>query len=375
MYRYYQPTEVIFGNGEAEKVGFYLEQKNWKQALMIADPIVEKMGLAKKIIEASQGRIVALTTDVEPNPTLENIQNGIDKGKQYDVQVVIAIGGGSAIDCAKTVAAAIAMDCSPKELFDGKTITTALPVLAIPTTSGTGSEVTAGAVLSDRANEEKKALFGVPLFPKLAIVDPLLTHTCPPTVTASTGMDVLAHALDALTSVKAQPATDALAIQAARLAFGSLEKAVKDGSDLRAREDMSMASVLAGLAFSQTGTTASHACSYILTSKYGMPHGEACVFTLDYWFPFNAIVKNELHDFSREMGFADAHAVGAEILRLKKKFGLKTTLKEAGIDRSEIDHIAESALASANMANNVAPVTKEQVISLFQSLERQEIHP
>lgn len=183
------------------------------------------------------------------------------------------------MDCAKAAAAAAAMDCTGLELLRGRPVTDALPLIAVPTTAGTGSEVGWGAVLSDHAANAKIAIFGSPMFPRLALVDPVLTYTVPPAVTASTGLDVIAHSLDAMCSVRANPVSDGLAVRAAKLAFENLEAAFRDGSDAVARERMAMASTIAGYAFSNTGTTGSHACSYLLTAKYHIPHGEACALT------------------------------------------------------------------------------------------------
>ncbi|MFQ9598124.1 MAG: iron-containing alcohol dehydrogenase [Flavonifractor plautii] len=227
-----------------------------------------------------------------------------------------------------------------------------------------------GAVLSDHAANAKIAIFGSPMFPRLALVDPVLTYTVPPAVTASTGLDVIAHSLDAMCSVRANPVSDGLAVRAAKLAFENLEAAFRDGSDAVARERMAMASTIAGYAFSNTGTTGSHACSYLLTAKYHIPHGEACALTLDAWFRKDAAVRPLLHTLSRMMGFADANAAADRLAELKELTGMRTTLTAMGVPDTQeaLDELAANAAASGNMANDICKATREDIASLFASL-------
>ena len=262
------------------------------------------------------------------------------------------------------------MDCTGLELLRGRPVTDALPLIAVPTTAGTGSEVGWGAVLSDHAANAKIAIFGSPMFPRLALVDPVLTYTVPPAVTASTGLDVIAHSLDAMCSVRANPVSDGLAVRAAKLAFENLEAAFRDGSDAVARERMAMASTIAGYAFSNTGTTGSHACSYLLTAKYHIPHGEACALTLDAWFRKDAAVRPLLHTLSRMMGFADANAAADRVAELKELTGMRTTLTAMGVPDTQeaLDELAANAAASGNMANDICKATREDIASLFASL-------
>ena len=370
MWKYYQPVEVIFGEGEIKNLGRYMEERGFENALLIADPFIEKSGLADRIVRMSGGRVLAVTSEVEPNPTIQNIDACAERARELEAECIIAVGGGSSMDCAKSTAVAVKQGCTARELMDGIELKESLPVITITTTAGTGSEVTAGAVLSDKEKEEKIAILHPVLFSRLSIVDPEVTYSCPPAVTSRSGIDVIAHALDALTSIKANPVTDSLAVRAARLAFENLEKAVSDGSHTAARRNMSMASVIAGLAFSQTGTTGSHACSYILTSKYHMPHGEACAFTLDYWFQRNSLERRELQELTREIGFESVNALCGKFLQLKKAFGFKTTLEEADIPVCEVDVIVRASMASGNMTNNIAKPTEEELKNMFLSLSK-----
>lgn len=369
MWKFYQPVDIYLETGAISKIGEMMDHKGIRKALIVADPFSEKCGLAGKIAAYAGDRVVGIISEVEPNPTYQNIDACVAEGKRLGAESIIGLGGGSAMDCAKSTAAALKMGYKGIDLVQGAAVSDALPVIAIPTTAGTGSEVTAGAVISDKANHIKTAVFGPAIFPRAALIDPELTYTCPPAVTASSGIDVLAHSLDALTSVKANPATDALAVYAAKLVFTYLERVYKDGNDKEARNKMSEACVVAGLAFSQTGTTGSHACSYILTAEYGIPHGEACAFTLDAWFRENAKVRPELNEFSKMMGYADANAVADAVNELKQKLSLRSKLSEIGVSMEQLDKIAASSNASGNMANNVAHIGVEGIKALFAAKE------
>lgn len=367
MWRIFQPVEIIFGWGESLNLGKYMQDYGLENALLIATPSAVRSGAAARIMNVSGGKIVTLVSDVQPNPTFENVDRCAAKIVETGASSIVAIGGGSAMDCAKAAALAAANSCDAVSLLKGKMMVSTLPIIMIPTTSGTASYTTAGAVLSDSIKREKLAFSNPKMRARLAIVDPHLIRTCPPAITASCGFDVLAHALDSMCNKKANYVTDALAAKSARLVFEYLERAYVDGEDKEAREKMAIADVMAGLAFSQTGTTASHACSYYLTAQHNIPHGEACAFTLDNWFRINVGAKPELNAISREIGFLDAHALADELYALKKRLGLRTTLAEIGLTKEELPSFAESCVNLLNMKNNVAPIEAHDIVSVFTS--------
>lgn len=367
MWKFYQPVNVIFGEGELKNLGKYMEERHLNRAFLVADAFLVNSGAAARVEQYAAGKIAGVSSDVEPNPTLKNVSDVVEKASALNADCMIAFGGGSAMDCAKAASAVLAEHCDVGELLNGYQITKALPIIAVPTTAGTGSEVTAGAVLSDKERGLKAAIFSQALFPTLALVDPELTYTVPAKVTAATGLDVLAHAFDAMTSVKANHVTDALALEAAKLSVKYLQRAVKDGQDKEARAGMAQASTIAGLAFSQTGTTGSHACSYILTSRYHMPHGEACAFTLDSWILINSKVKPELNDYAAELGFADVTELSDWINKLKKEFEMRLTLREIGAGQDDLASIVDAAMSSGNMANNIAQIGREGVMTVFKA--------
>lgn len=371
MWKFYLPVEVYFGEKSLADLGRILEEKEYDNILLVCDGTSTRLGLADKVKGYAAGRIVAIFDGVTPNPTVENIDDCLAMVKGKSIGAIIALGGGSSIDCAKAVSACLKLGLDGTSLLDCNAITDALPLICIPTTAGTASEVTQGAVISDHKRNLKKAIFGPGLFAKVAIDDPELTYTCPPAVTAACGIDVLAHSLDSLTSVKSNQSTIGSAIYAAKTVFTYLERAYNDGRDLVARRKMMEACVEAGLAFSQTGTTGSHACSYHLTSAYNMPHGEACAFTLDWWFKENAKARPALDDYAKMMGFADAAAVAERITEMKENLHFRTKLSELVSNPSQmnqaIDELVDEALAAGNMSNNVWKASREDLLRLFQS--------
>ena len=190
----------------------------------------------------------------------------------------------------------------------------------------------------------------------------------PKAVTASCGIDVLCHAVEGFWSRNHQPICDALALHATRLVFQYLERAYNDPKDAEAREKMSEASVIAGLAFTLPKTTASHACSFPLTNWYHIPHGEACGLTLDHFCRINRPVENyRLDAFCRQLGFADADAMADEILALKKRLGLRCDLKDLHLTAEQKDQLAQASL-HPNILNNPVTITKEMLLEMYEGM-------
>ncbi|RUL49586.1 iron-containing alcohol dehydrogenase [Lysinibacillus antri] len=365
MWRYQHPTEIIFGQGELDNIDVYLEQQGVQRALLIATNSIVKSGVAEELVLKCKGKIAGIVSNIEPNPTIQNVEMCAQKAREFEVDYIIAIGGGSVIDCAKAVCAVVAGECTAMELIEGKEITEALPLIAIPTVSGASSEVTGTTVISWKEKDIKRAFTSPLLYPKLAIVDPSLTYSCPKHVTAISGIDIIAHSLDSLGSVKSSPLTEHFAIEAAKLAFENLESAVEGNTE--AKDRLALAAVLAGLAFSQTGTTASHACSYILTARYGVPHAEACAFTLDAWFKINVQHKPLLELQVQKIGFENVDELVVALNKLKKVLALRTTLDELSIPLEELEIIVEHSFGAANMKNNIAPVDEDMIREVFLS--------
>jgi alcohol dehydrogenase class IV len=370
-WQYSQPVKLIFGTASIKSLAGILESNGLQNGLLVSDPVFVKNGLAKKVIEYAGGRLVDIFSDLTPNPSFENVDCCAQKIREKKFEFIAALGGGSSLDCAKAASCVCLTDYSVREVQSGKKKfgNNSIPLIAIPTTSGTGSEVTCVAVLSDIANGTKAPMISEQFYAKYAIIDPSLTLTVPPTVTASTGMDVLAHSLEAFWSKNHQPICDAMALHAAGLVFENLTDAYLNGENLQARENMSEASVIAGLAFGLPKTTGPHACSFPLTAIYHLPHGEACAFTLDAFTRINADAEcGRVHAFARKLGFADAFEMADRIYDMKIEMHMKTTLADAGIPSDKLSKLAALSL-HPNMLNNPIPMDAEHILNLFTCLK------
>ena len=270
------------------------------------------------------------------------------------------------MDCAKAAAVCAKLGCTAMDFMYGKVAPTdTWPLISIPTTSGTGSEVTSGAVISNHETDDKIGVAGPAMYAKMAIVDPELTYTVPAKVTAASGIDVLAHALDSLSNKRSSTFTEPMAIRAAKMAFENLERVIADGKDKEARARMAEASVMIGYVVSHTGTSASHACSYFLTAKYHLSHGEACGFTLDGWIEYTATVKPEFEEYARQIGFDSVKAMADRLREIKRNIGLKSTLTELGcVTDEDFEEVCERCM-SPKLATNVGDITIEDVRRVF----------
>lgn len=363
-----QPT-ILFGRGKVKELGEICRQKKWKNGILVCDPLFEKNGLADEVIRYSDGLLCSKFSDITPNPTVQNVDDCSRIMQQNGVDFVVALGGGSSMDCAKAASVICGKGNSTRYYHsEGGTIEgKGIPLIAIPTTAGTGSEVTNVAVLTDTEKNCKKPLAHDSMYAQIALIDPELTASVPPQVVASTGLDVLSHALEAYWSLKHQPICDACAIYAAKLVFENLFTAYSEPDNMDAKEQMCVASVMAGIAFSLPKTAASHACSFPLTNTYKIPHGEACAFTLDYLLLLNAEAEDKrLTTFAQMVGFSTVEEMAAEIARMKKTMKMRTTLAAAGIKKEDLESLAK-ACKHPNMDNNPVAMDFAETIKMLES--------
>lgn len=369
-WNYSHPTKIIFDTGAMSRVEKILEKNDLKNGVLVSDPFFAQNGLADKIVKNSNGRLIAVYSDVDPNPTVINVDNCAKVLKEHKAEFVLALGGGSSMDCAKAAASVCTTEDSITK-YHGTGValpSTHLPLICVPTTAGTGSEVTAVSVLTDHALGKKAPIASNNFYATYAVIDAELTASVPPRITASTGLDVLSHAIEAYWSVNHQPICDALAVHATELAFKWLPVAVKDGSNMKAREKMCEASVIAGLAFNHPKTTSSHACSYPLTSVYRIPHGEACALTLDYFARVNKDAQDgRIQEFARKVGFADVDAMADRLAEMKAEFGVRTDLKEFNIDKEGLDALV-AASHHPNMLNNPVEITDDILYDMYSKM-------
>jgi alcohol dehydrogenase len=369
-WNYSQPVKIIFGNNKIEELHDIFNNLGLKQGILVCDPIFKANGLMDKVLNYSGGSLIEAFYDITPNPTVDSVDACAAIMREKNIEFAVALGGGSSLDCAKAACSVCKTEDSIVAFHSGskKLGGDHIPLIAIPTTSGTGSEVTPVAVLSNPHSGIKAPLISDNFFPSHAIIDPTLTLTVPAQITASTGMDVLSHALEGFWSKNHQPICDAMALHAAKLVFKYMLPAYEDGSNLEAREKMSEASLIAGLAFGLPKTAGSHACSFPLTNVYHLPHGEACAFTLDAFTRINAEAEDgRLHEFAWAVGFKDAFEMADRILEMKKAMKLKITLRDAGITVEDLEELAKLS-QHPNMLNNPVKMTIESTLEMYRSL-------
>lgn len=356
-WNYTQPVPIMFGNGRIRELKDLLKEA--QRPLLVADPFFVKTGFAQKLA----GRIggAELFSELSPNPDVGEVNACAELIREKKIDVLVALGGGSSLDLAK--AASLAQP-DIREFHRGKPAPKEhLPVIAVPTTAGTGSEVTCVSVLSDQSSGRKAPIVSESFYPKAALIDPELTYSLPPAVTASTGIDVLCHAVEGYWSRNHQPVCDALAVHAVKTVFRYLPIAYRNPQDARAREKLAEASVIAGLAFTLPKTTSSHACSFPLTGIYHIPHGEACGLTLDYFIRVN---REDPHtqELCAELGYESADAFADAVIALKRDLNLRLGLKDFQLSREQIRELV-SASHHPNLENNPVTVTDGILTELY----------
>src|SRR5215470_1194124 len=293
---FYLPTRVLFGRGVAGQAGARAAGLGMHRVLLVTDPGVQAAGLASPVREnlVAAGLEVVVFQQVEPNPRDADCLAGADLAADVRADGFAAVGGGSAIDTAKCIALLKTNGGHPRDWEDfGALLHAPLPVLAIPTTAGTGSEVSPSAVITDTERRKKMNLFDMRNCPPVALVDPDLTLSCPPALTAASGMDALSHAVDALHCRLATPASDALALEGARLVARHIQRAFAVPSDIEARCGMAQASLTAGLAVGLTDVAGAHCLAEAIGGLYGHPHGYCCADSMPPIMEYNLPVSKE----------------------------------------------------------------------------------
>lgn len=368
------PVKIVFGSGKRTEIEKYIDEIGGKCGVLVCSKSFAKNGLADEFVKNSNGKIKAVFSNVRPNPTTDNVDECVALMRNIKADFAVALGGGSPMDCCKAACGIAKGNDSIRAYHTGgKPVSAkeAIPMIAFATTSGTASEITNISVLTDTEKNLKAPMNDPAMYPKIAVIDPELTLTVPPQITASTGLDVLSHAIESYWSTLNQPLCSACSVYSAKLVFKYLETAYKEPSNLEAREKMAQASIVAGFAFSHPRTTGSHACSFPLTNIYSVPHGEACAFTLDYFVKFNADNADEdgrLAAFARQCGFKDAYEMADRISQMKKEMGMRTRLSELGCTTDEqIEELTEKSM-SMLMERNPIPLTKENILEMYRSL-------
>lgn len=377
MMQIYFPGKLVFGNGTlGQLAGEIVGLRPQRVMLVTIDPLMNALrGLMEELDGA--GIHVIVYTRIVQEPTYEDFGRLMEEAGPFDPDLVLGIGGGSVLDVAKLVAAQLDNEQSLDEyvgigLLKGR----AKKLICVPATSGTGSEVSPNAILVDNRDNQKKGFISPFLVPDVVYVDPLLTVSVPPAITAATGLDALTHCLEAYTNKFAQPFIDLYAFEGMRLIATHIVQAVRDGANEQAREKVAMGSLLGGFCLGPVNTAAVHALSYPLGSSFHLPHGLSNALLLPYVMEFNIpAAAGRYADVAVAMGCqreSDELVTalkGVEKVRsLVRECGIPSTLKEVGIPLNAIPDMAAAAMKITRLLNNnPRPVTEEDAIAIYKA--------
>ncbi|MDW7673667.1 MAG: iron-containing alcohol dehydrogenase [Bacillota bacterium] len=377
----FQTAKLIsLGLGTIAKLPEHVKKLGGTKVIIISDPVLEDIGLLKKVSGIFDEANISYETylGVEPEPRLDLVEGCVNYIINNNCDLVVGLGGGSAMDIAKS-ASVLATNNGPIDKYFGVNCIPAkgLPMIMIPTTAGTGSEVTAIAILSDEKEELKKGIVSEYLLPDVAIIDPELMATMPPSITAATGMDALTHAVEAYISLNGNFITDALAKEAIALIGGNLRTAVMNGNNLIARENMAVGSLLAGMAFANAGVGAVHALAYPLGGKFKISHGIANSMLLPYVMEYNSlsclekfkIIAELLGEQTSDLSIRDSASLAIKSLaQLARDVGIPERLSAFSIPESAIKEMAAAAVKTDRlMANNPRKLSVSEIEKIYQN--------
>lgn len=376
MKRFNIETTIYFGEGSLEK----LRELDNKKILIVCDKFIGTSDILKKVLDKLEKCEVLVFDEIVPDPTIKIVAKGVQLLKREKFDLIIALGGGSSIDGAKAI----------REYYKRIDENVEIDFYAIPTTSGTGSEVTEYSVITNEKESLKYALTNEDLLPTIAILDPELVKSVPKSITADTGMDVLTHAIEAYVSKEASDFTDALAEKAFELVVKNLEKAYADGDDIYAREKMHNASCLAGLAFNAAGLGLTHSLAHMIGGRFHIPHGKINAIILPYVIKFNSDIErksyldseNEILKRYQKLGkIAGLNGINPVIgtsnlinyiQKLQKSVGIPKNLKELKIDGSsllqDVEVVYEIVMKDVCTKTNPKETKKEDIKTLLKDI-------
>ena len=372
-----QPPRIVFGNGCAPQCAEFLAQRGVRRALLISStPVLPLLGAVTDALKKSGVEFV-LSAPVDREPTQELFEYNLQVTRVEKADGVLGIGGGSAIDVAKLVAALARGKQTAPEVFGINLLHgRELPLVCLPTTAGTGAEVSPNAILLDETDELKKGVVSPHLVPDTAFVDPLLTISVPPAVTAATGLDALTHCIEAYANKFAHPIVDIYALQGIRLISAHLVRAVRDGQDVEARAALALGSLYGGLCLGPVNTAAVHALAYPLGGRFHIAHGVSNALLLPHVLRFNFSAAPERYaeiaialGVTRNGSALATAEQGVEFLsQLSRDCGVPQKLSELKIPRDAIPWLAGSAIKVTRLLkNNLRPLTEADAAKIYEA--------
>lgn len=370
-----------FGAGARKEIPAEIKNRACKKVMLVTDKDLLKFKVATKVTELLEAEGIAfkIYDNIKANPTIENVQSGVEFCKKCGADIIVAVGGGSAIDTSK----AIAIIMTNPEFADVRSLegvaptkNKCLPIIAVSTTSGTAAEVTINYVITDVEKNRKFVCVDPKDIPVVAIVDSEMCASMPAKLCAATGMDALVHAIEGYITKAAWELTDMVHLKAIEIISKNLRKSVK--GDAAGREAMALGQYIAGMGFSNVGLGIDHSMAHPLSAVYDIPHGTACAILLAPVLKFNAPATGERYrEIARAMGVADVDKMTQEeyraaaidaVAKLSADVGIPTKLSELGVKEEDIDFLAESALADACTPGNPRDVTKEEIAAIYRSI-------
>ncbi|MEN8076025.1 iron-containing alcohol dehydrogenase [Clostridioides difficile] len=377
---YYVPSINLMGAGCLNDLGATVKDLGFKKAFVVTDNFLMGNGVASKVLKVLEGAGIAyeVYSEVVPNPTCKNVHDGLERIKGTDCDFLVSIGGGSPQDTAKAIGILATNGGHIKE-YEGVNLSKnkSLPIVAVNTTAGTSSEVTINYVVTDEERHVKMVMVDKNSLATVTVNDPELMVEKPAALTAATGMDALTHAIETIVTPGAYPVSDATALAAVKIIFDYLPRAVENGHDIEAREQMVYAVFLGGIAFSNAGLGNVHAMAHQLGGIYNLPHGVCNAMLLPYVEEENAkYVPEKFVSIANILGY-DVEGKSAkecaafvvnEMKELAKKVGIPATLGELGVNDVDFDLLAENAMKDICAPGNPVEFTKEQIIELYKKI-------
>jgi len=366
-----------FGKDSRKEIVNEIKKRNFKHALLVSDDVLKEIGLLSKVTTILDEASISYTlfTNVKPNPSIENVNEGLEICKNVNADYIIAVGGGSVIDTAKCIGIVMT---NPEHAdivsLEGavNTKNKSLPIIALPTTAGTAAEVTINYVITDKNREIKMVCVDPNDIPVLSIIDSELMKDMPKSVAASTGMDALTHAIEGYITKASWTMTDMFHLEAMKLIYENLEKSIE--KDEIAIENMGLAQYIAGMGFSNVGLGIVHSMAHQLGAVYDTPHGVANALLLPYVLEFNgASCKDKFKKMAQVFNLNIENKTEDEIVltvveairNLGKRLGIPQTLKEINVKEEDLDMLSEKAIKDPCTPGNPIDVTKEDIYSIY----------
>lgn len=367
---------IVFGNDVSQTLATHIATLGSSRVLVVTDKGVIGAGLLGGILPGLAGIGAEIFDDVLPNPTDANVQAGAARLRSLDNPVLVAIGGGSVMDCGKALSLLSANGGSVEELQANPTPVPGVPVIAIPTTSGTGSETNSACVITNTRLGRKTYVSHPSIVPKISLLDPMLTLGLPAYATATCGFDVLTHAIEAYTSARATPYSDAIALEAIAMVARYLPAVLKDGGDIEARSQMMLASSMAAMAFNVAGLGAAHGTGHALSARLDLAHGQTLATMLPRVMSYNLDVRAEKYaKIAEALGVArgaasaadNAQAAIAQVIQLRKQLGLEKSISELGGSDDLLPLLVADASADPVNRSNPKPLDEAAFADLYRS--------